>query len=322
VRVFVAGATGAVGRPLVRRLLEAGHDVTGLTRSPERAAALRAQGVDAVVADALDADAVTGAIAAARPEVVVNQLTDLPARIDLRRYRRDLAGTNRLRRETGPLFARAAREAGARRLIVQSVAFMLRPAGPPVLDETAPLLPATGVAGDGVAAIEALEQATLRAEGVEGVVLRYGFFYGPGTTYGPGGAFAEDARRRRLPVVGAGTGLTSFVHVDDAAAATVAALDRGAPGVYHVTDDEPVTQREWATRLASAVGAPPPRRVPLWLARLVAGPMTATAVDGRGAANAKARRELGWAPSYPSIREGFPAVFGAAPPPAGAARAG
>lgn len=320
-RVFVAGATGAIGRPLLRRLLDAGHDVIAMTRSPERADALGAQGADAVVADALDAAAATRAIVAARPEVVVNQLTDLPARIDMRRYRRELEGTNRLRRETGPVFARAAREAGARRLIVQSVSFMLRPEGPPVLDETAPLLPPTGVTGDAVAAIIALEQAALRAEAVEGIVLRYGFFYGPGTTYGPGGGFAEEARRRRLPIVGSGAGLTSFIHVDDAAAATVAALDRGASGVYHVTDDEPVSQREWATLLASAVGARPPRRVPLLLARLVAGPVASTAVDGRAASNAKARRELGWAPAYPSIREGFPAVFGAAPAPAAAPRA-
>jgi nucleoside-diphosphate-sugar epimerase len=319
-RVFVAGATGAIGRPLVGRLLEVGHDVTAMTRSPERAAALRAQGADAVVADALDPAAATRAVVAARPEVVVDQLTDLPARIDMRRYGRALEGTNRLRRETGPLFARAAREAGARRLIVQSVSFMLRPAGPPILDETAPLLPTTGPMGDSVAAVLALERAALHAEALEGVVLRYGFFYGPGTAYGPGGAFAEDALRRRMPVVGAGTGLTSFIHVDDGASATVAALDRGAPGVFHVTDDEPVTQREWATLLARAVGAAPPRRVPLWLARLAAGSVARTAVEGRGAANAKARRELGWAPAYPSIREGFPAVFGTAPPAAAPAR--
>ncbi|HSD75956.1 MAG TPA: NAD(P)-dependent oxidoreductase [Solirubrobacteraceae bacterium] len=304
-RVFVAGATGAIGRPLTRRLLEAGHDVAAMTRSRERAAALRECGVAAVGAAALDAAAATRAIAAARPEVVVHQLTDIPARIRPRRYAEDLAPTGRLRRETGPTFARAARAAGARRLVAQSISFVVRPEGPPVLDETAPALD-LAIARP---ALE-LEEAVLGAEALEGVVLRYGYFYGPGTGFGPGGASAEDVRRRRMPIIGRGEGLMSFIHVEDAAAATVQALDHGAPGIYNVTDDEPIAQREWVRLLAATLGAPPPRRIPAWVARLVAGPPAATAVAGHGQSNAKARRELGFVPVYPSVREGFPATFG------------
>ncbi|MCU0312815.1 MAG: NAD(P)-dependent oxidoreductase [Solirubrobacteraceae bacterium] len=319
-RVFLAGATGAIGRPLAERLLGAGHEVTGTTRSPGQAAALRERGIDAVVVDALDAEALRAAVLTARPEVVVNQLTALPQRIDPRRYARDLAATNRLRREAGPVLARAAAEAGARRIVAQSISFIARPEGPPVLDEDAPLFTdAPPGLRDGVEGAADLEHATLTTPGIEGLVLRYGFFYGPGTAFGPGGSQAQDVARRRLPVVGAGTGIFSFVHVDDAADATVLALDRGGPGVYHVTDDEPLAQRDWLPLLAGALGARPPRRVPVWLARLAAGPVAGQAVSMRGAANAKARRELGWVPGHPSVRTGFAEVFGAQ---AGSASAG
>ena len=160
-------------------------------------------------------------------------------------------------------------------------------------------------------AVIALERAVTGAEALEGVVLRYGLFYGAGTAFGPGGSFVEDVRRRRLPIVGAGTGRSSFVAIADAAAATMLTpLDRAAPGVYNVTDDDPIAQRDWVRVLADAAGAPAPRRIPLWLARLLAGPVAATAVGGRGASNAKARRELGWGPRWPSVRDGFPAVLG------------
>ena len=312
-RVFVAGGTGAIGRPLLAALRAAGHEPTVMTRSAQRAGALREEDVDAVVADAFDAEAVRAAIVAARPEVVVHQLTALPDRLDPRRYAELLGPTNRLRRETIGTFARAAREAGARRLIAQSVAFMLRPEGGWVKDETAPLwTDAPGGLHDAVDALAAMEGTTLGTEGLEGVVLRYGYFYGPGTSYAPGGYFAEEVRRRRFPVVGDGSGRFSFVHVDDAAAATVLALDRGGPGVFHVTDDEPAPAREWVPALAAAMGAKAPRRVPLWLARLAAGPVAAGMVSLRGASNAKARRELGFAPAFATYREGFPAVFGGA----------
>jgi nucleoside-diphosphate-sugar epimerase len=310
VRVFVAGGTGALGRSLIAALRAAGHEPTVMTRRPDRATALRDAGVDAVVADAFDAEAVRSAVLAARPEVVVHQLTAIPDRLEPRRYTELLEPTNRLRRETIGPFARAAAEAGARRLIAQSVSFMLRPAGGWVKDETAPLwIDAPGGMRDAVDALRVVEDTTLGTDGLEGVVLRYGFFYGPGTTYAPGGYYAEEVRRRRFPVVGDGSGRFSFIHVDDAAAATVLALDRGAPGVYHVTDDEPAPARDWVPALASAMGAKPPRRVPAWLAKLVGGPVAGQMLSQRGASNAKAREELGFTPRFPTYREGFRAVF-------------
>jgi nucleoside-diphosphate-sugar epimerase len=311
VRVFVAGATGAIGRPLVAQLLDGGHEVAALARSPDKAAALREGGVDAVVCDALDADGVRAAVVAARPEVVVHQLTQLPAALDMRRYAEALAPTNRLRRETGATFAAAARAVGARRLVVQSVAFMLRPEGPAVQDERAPLwLDAPGPMGEAVGALDTLERAALGAEGVEGVVLRYGFFYGPGTAYAPDGALAGEIRRRRFPIVGDGAARFAFVHVEDAARATVLALDRGSPGTFFVVDDEPAPAREWVPALAALLGAKRPLRIPVWVARLVAGPVAAGMAGLRGASNAKARTELGFQPRFATWREGFEAVFG------------
>jgi nucleoside-diphosphate-sugar epimerase len=310
VRVFVAGGTGALGRPLIAALRAAGHEPTVMTRRPDRAAALRDAGVEAVVADAFDADAVRAAVLAARSEVVVHQLTAIPERLQPRRYAELLEPTNRLRRETIGTFARAAAEAGARRLIAQSVAFMLRPEGGWVKDETAPLwTDAPGGTRSAVNALRVLEDTTLGTDGVEGVVLRYGFFYGPGTTYAPGGYFAEEVRRRRFPIVGDGSGRFSFIHVDDAAVATVLALDHGGPGIYHVTDDEPAPARDWVPAMAAAMGAKPPHRVPLWLARLGAGSTAAAMASMRGASNAKARGELGFAPRFSTYREGFRAVF-------------
>jgi nucleoside-diphosphate-sugar epimerase len=311
-RIFVAGGTGAIGRPLLERLRAEGHEAAVMTRSPERAAELRARGFDATVADAFDAEAVRAAVAAARPEVVIHQLTALPARMTPRRYREGLKRTNRLRRDTIGTFAGAARDAGARRLIAQSVAFVLRPEGGWVKDETAPLwVDAPDPFRDAVRALEVLEGTTIGTPGLEGVVLRYGLFYGPGTALARDGHYAGEARRRRLPVVGDGAGRASFVYIEDAAAATVLALDRGAPGIYNVTDDEPVPAREWIPAMAAAVGAPRPMRVPLWLGRLVGGPMAEALVSARGASNAKARAELGFRPRYPTYREGFAAVLGA-----------
>ncbi len=309
-KVFLAGASGAIGAPLLERLIAAGHDVTALARSHERAQQLSAAGATPAIADAFDAPALRSALLAAEPEVVVNQLTALPAAIRPRRYAQDLAATNRLRREAYPVIARAAAEAGARRVIAQSVAFMLDPSGPAVQDESAPLYrepPRSSV--EAVAAMEVLEDATLNTPGIEGLVLRYGFFYGAGQL-APGGSMAEDVRRRRLPVVGSGEGRFSFVHVGDAADATMLALDHGAPGIYNVTDDEPVRQREWVPGLAAILGVKAPRHVPLWLAKIAAGPMALGAVSLRGADNAKARRELQWTPARPTWREGFAEVFG------------
>jgi len=310
-RVFVAGATGAIGRPLLDRLQDAGHQVAALARSDAKARALRERGVEPHIADALDAVALARAVADARPEVVVNQLTALPANIDPRKYEQALGPTNVLRREAGPALARAAADAGARRIVAQSVCFMLDPSGPMVRDEDAPLyLDPPKPVREAVAAMTTLEQATLGTPGIEGVVLRYGFFYGAGQ-FSRSGATAKEIARRRMPVVGSGEGRFSFIHVEDAADATVAALDHGAPGIYNVTDDAPALQREWVREVARLIGAPKPMHVPLWLARLAAGPMARGAVELRGASNAKARRELGWAPARPDWRAGFAEEFGA-----------
>lgn len=312
-RVFVAGATGAIGRPLLARLAAAGHEVTAMTRSPERAAALRAHGHEAVVADAFDAPAVHAAVGAAQPEVVVNQLTALAPSFDPRRYGEWLAETNRLRREAAPVLVGAARAAGARRVVAQSISFIASPRAPAIASEADPVwTEAPEPIGGGVSSALALERAVTEAEGIEGLVLRYGYFYGPGTTYGPGGSIVADVRRRRFPVVGSGAGRFSFVHVDDAADATVLALTAGTTGVYNVVDDDPAPMREWLPALAAAAGAPKPLRVPAFVGRLAAGRYAVLyATVQRGASNAKARRELGWAPAHPSWRTGFPAVFGA-----------
>jgi nucleoside-diphosphate-sugar epimerase len=305
-KVFVAGATGAVGRPLLPKLVAAGHDVTGTTRSEARAEAIRAAGATAVVVDALDAAALREAVAAAAPEVVVHELTALPDRFQPRRT--DIyAATNRVRREGTRNLLDAARAAGARRFVCQSIAFACAPgAQPEVLDEQAPLnLDAPPPFGEGVRTVEQMERAVVGAEGLDGLVLRYGWFYGPGTYYADDGSSAADVRKRRFPVIGDGTGLFSFIHVDDAAQATVAAVERGAPGVYNVVDDEPAAMRDWLPAYAEAIGAPPPRRVPVWLARLIAGKMVAELNRQPGASNAKAKRELGWEPRWKSWREGF-----------------
>ncbi|HEX3510275.1 MAG TPA: NAD(P)-dependent oxidoreductase [Solirubrobacteraceae bacterium] len=309
-RVFVAGATGAIGRALVPLLLEAGHEVTGMTRSAERASELERTGAEAVVADALEADAVRQAVAAASPEVVVHQLTALPQRIDPRKLERDFALNDRLRSEGTAILVDAAREAGARRVIAQSIAFMYEP-GPPgtVHDEQDPLLehppPAFARTRDAVAT---LERTVLAADGV---VLRYGYFYGPGTALSGSGSTGADLRRRRFPVVGRGTGVWSLIHIRDAARATVAALTHGTSGTYNIVDDHPAQVAEWLPALARAIGAPRPLRLPAWVARLAAGSYGVEVMTrAQGASNARARADLGWQPELPSWREGFAADLG------------
>jgi nucleoside-diphosphate-sugar epimerase len=302
-RVFLAGAAGAIGRPLVPLLVAAGHEVTGTTRSPERADAIRAAGATPVVVDALDAGALRGAVEEAAPEVIVHQLTALPERLNFRK--RDLyAATNRLRDEGTRNLLDAARAAGARRFVCQSIAFAYAPGPrPEVMSEDAPLaVGAPPPFGEGVRVIDAMERAVVEAGGL---VLRYGWFYGPGTHFGEDGTLAADVRRRRFPIIGSGAGLWSFIHVDDAASATVTAIGRGDPGAYNVVDDEPAAARDWLPAYADAIGAPPPRRVPVWLARLIAGRVATTANVQPGASNAKVKRELGWQPRWGSWREGF-----------------
>jgi nucleoside-diphosphate-sugar epimerase len=238
--------------------------------------------------------------------VLVHELTSLPDRLDFRKEG-TYEATNRVRTEGTRILLDAARDAGARRFVCQSIAFAYRPEGGRVKTEDDPLMDdIPGNFGSGIRALNEMEAMVLGAEGLEGVVLRYGFFYGPGTYYGEDGTTTADVRRRRMPIVGRGTGLFSFVHVDDAADATVAAVERGAPGIYNVTDDEPAPMSEWLPVFAAAVGARPPRRVPLWLARFVGGREVPTfALELRGASNEKAKRELGWEPAHPTWRTGF-----------------
>lgn len=306
-RVFVAGATGAIGRPLLDRL--AGHHVTATTRSPDRADALRARGIDAVVLDAFDAAAVERAVIAARPDVVVHQLTALPHDASPSSMKRAIRETGRLRRETVPTFLDAAREARARRFLVQSMCFVTRPEGPEVLDEDAPpWLDAPGDMGEAVRPVDEMERAARAAEGIESLVLRYGFFYGPGTWYSAEGTIGRMVRRRMMPFIGDGMGRQSFVHVDDAAAATVLALDHGAPGIYNVTDDDPQTQNEWLEAVASHLGAKRPFRVPAFAARLIAGPAAVHyATTLRGARSGRAKEAFGWQPR--PIAEGLREEF-------------
>jgi 2-alkyl-3-oxoalkanoate reductase len=306
-KVFVAGATGVIGRRLVPMLIEAGHDVVGMTRSQEKAGKLRDRGADSVVCDVFDLDSLRAAMRAAAPEVVVHELTDLPAAIDPRRVSEQLAGTDRVRTEGTANLVSAALAAGARRIVAQSIAFAYAPTGGPIKEEKDPLfLDAPAPWSRSVRAVDELERTVTETEGIEGVVLRYGFFYGPGSSYASDGSLAREVRRRRLPIVGAGSGIFSFVHVDDAAGATVAAVEGGSPSIYNVVDDDPAPQREWLPRYAELLGAKKPFRAPKLIARLVAGRYAVMlATELRGASNERAKRELAWRPRYPSWRQGF-----------------
>ena len=310
-RIFVAGASGAIGRPLIGRLIDGGHQVTGMTRREERAAKIRDRGAGCVVCDAFDREALTRVVSETQPEVVVHELTALPPDLDPRK-KGIYAANNRIRREGTRNLIAAAGEAQARRIVAQSIAFIYAPTGGWVKSEDDPVMSgAPGEFGEGVEATLDLERQILGADGLDGLVLRYGFFYGPNTSYAADGYQAELVRKRRFPIVGSGGGTFSFVHVDDAAAATVAACERGAPGIYNVTDDEPAPVRDWLPSYAQALGAKPPRRLPAWLVRLVAGAgVAAFATTLRGASNEKAKRELGWQPRYPSWRQGFEQVLG------------
>ena len=299
-RVFVAGATGAVGRRLVPQLVEERHEVLGTSRAPEKAAQLRALGAHPVTLDLLDRDAVREAVGDARPDAIVHQATALAGVTDFRHFDRSFEPTNRLRTEGTDALLSAAKEAGIRRFVAQSyTGWPNARVGGPVKTEEDPL-DATPVPAmrETLAAIRHLERAVVDAGGI---ALRYGSLYGSSDD-----PQVEVVLKRRFPIVGDGGGIWSFVHVDDAAAATVLALERGAPGIYNIVDDEPAAVREWLPALAESVGAKPPRRVPRWLGRLAAGkPGVVLMTEIRGASNAKARRELGWEPRYTSWRQGF-----------------
>jgi len=308
-KVFVAGATGALGTQLVPLLVAHGHDVVGMTRTPAKADRLRHAGARPVVADALDGDAVGGAVGEAEPDVIVHQLTAIPPKISMRRFEREFALTNRLRTEGTDHLLSAGRAAGVSRFVAQSNASLYARIGGPTKREDAPLDddPPPEMR-EGLAALRHLEAAVTGARWTEGLVLRYGWFYGPGTSIAldPLGSQIELVRRRQVPVVGGGTGVWSFVHIEDAAAATVAAVEGGPAGTYNIVDDEPAPVSAWVPALAAAVGAKRPRHVPRWVGRLAAGEWATTAMtELRGAANDKAKRDLGWQLRYPSWRQGF-----------------
>jgi nucleoside-diphosphate-sugar epimerase len=307
-RVFVAGATGAIGQRLVPLLTDAGHEVVGTTRTPSKADGLRLSGAIPVVMDGHDGAAIRRAVLEARPDVVVHQMTSLSGDLDLRRFAESFAETNRLRTETTDHLLSAAVEAGARRFVAQSFAgWPNEQRGGPVKTEEDPIntSPPPEVE-ETLDAILHLEAVTTGIPGIEGLALRYGGFYGPGQALGKGGAMFDGVVGRQVPIVGRGNGIWSFVHIDDAAAATALAVERGAPGVYNIVDDDPAPVSEWLPYLADVLGAKPPRRVPVWLARLIVGePLVSMMTKLRGSSNAKAKRELGWRPAYPSWRDGF-----------------
>jgi 2-alkyl-3-oxoalkanoate reductase len=311
-KIFVAGATGALGRQLVPMLVAEGHEVVGMTRSAAKQDLLRSLGARPAVADALDPDAVAQAVASAEPEVIVHQLTALSGTMGIRDARNPerfegTIMTNRLRTKGTDHLLAAGRAVGARRFVAQSFgAFRLAGTSGPVQSEADP--PDPDARQPGLEAMLYLEQAVTTIEWGEGLVLRYGGFYGPGTgiSLAPDAVMTGPIRKRRFPIVGGGAGVWSFVHIEDAAAATAIAVERGQPGVYNVVDDEPAPVRAWLPVLASALGAKPPRRIPRWLARLAAGEMTTLMMtEARGASNEKAKRELGWQPRYASWRQGF-----------------
>jgi 2-alkyl-3-oxoalkanoate reductase len=314
-KIFVAGATGVLGRALVPQLVAQGHEVVGMTRSASKQDLVRSLGARPVLADALDPDAVAEAVASAEPEVIVHELTDLSGKLSARDMRHPERApmaitTNRLRSEGTDHLLAAGRAVGARRFVAQSfAAFRWAGTGGSVLTEADPIDPnPPGAMRPALAGILHVERAVTSIDWGEGLVLRYGGFYGPGTSVSraPDAAFAAPVRKRRFPIIGDGAGVWSHVQIEDAATATALAVECGEPGIFNVVDDEPAPVREWLPALASALGAKPPRRIPRWLARLVAGEMaTVMMTESRGSSNAKAKRELGWQLRYPSWRQGF-----------------
>ena len=306
-KVFLAGASGAIGRRLVPQLIEAGHQVTAITRSKEKLSELSDLGAEPVLCDVFDAGRLGSVVAQAEPDAVINQLTDLPQSLNPRKLGEYYAANNRVRREGTRNLLDAARGAGVRRFLVQGAAYWYAQTGGPVKTEEAPLyLEAPAPIGPAVETIKEVEDAVLSADGIEGIVLRYGMFYGPGTWYAKDGDIGRQVRKRRYPMIGHGEGTYSFIHVDDAASATVAALERARPGVYNVVDDDPATAAEWMLVYAEVLGAKRPPRVPAFVARLIAGDaIVKWSLGLRGASNERIKRELGWHPRYESWRRGF-----------------
>jgi nucleoside-diphosphate-sugar epimerase len=310
-RVFLVGASGAIGTRLVPQLIEHGHEVVGTVRSPGNAERVRALGAEPVVLDLLDRRAVRKAVLEAQPEAIVHEATALADATWGRNFDNVFAGTNALRTNGTDALLAAAREAGVRRFVAQSFAsYRYVREGGPVKTEDDPLDPTPPAnAGQSWAAMADLDRTVTEAGGI---ILRYGVFYGADND-----GLIEPVRKRQYPLVGDGGGITSWIHLEDAAAATVLALEQDGPAIYNVVDDEPAPVREWLPVFVQALGAKPPRHVPTWLARLFAGEAAVVmSTEARGASNAKAKRELGWTLRYPSWRQGFPEVYARSAAPA------
>jgi nucleoside-diphosphate-sugar epimerase len=305
-KVFVAGATGAIGTQLVPRLVQAGHEVHAMTRSENKQASLRSLGAVPVLADALSADQVAEAVGTVKPDAIIHELTSIGP-LDVRHFDRSFAMTNRLRTEGTDHLLSAAQAVGVERFVAQSYFAMYARTGSRIKSEDDPFdsSPAREMRQT-VAAIRHVEEAVLGATWTTGIVLRYGAFYGPGTNMAPDGDQSELVRRRKYPIIGDGAGVWSFIHVADAADATVAALERGNAGIYNIADDDPARMTEWLPSFAQSLGAKKPMRVPRFLGRLLAGE-TAVVMETelRGVSNAKAKRELDWQPAHPTWRPGF-----------------
>ncbi len=307
-KIFVAGATGAVGKQLVPLLISKGHHVVATTRTAGKTEALRALGAEAIELDGLNRNAVIDAVVASRPEAIVHQMTALASMRSLKNFDEEFAVTNRLRTEGTEHLIAAAQAAGTRKLVVQSyTGWPNARTGGPVKTEDDPLdtTPPKKMSRSLVAMRE-LERLVASANGVQGTVLRYGNFYGPGTAFSPDGEITRMVRRRQFPIIGSGAGIWSFIHMDDTAAAALAAIESNASGVFNIVDDEPAAVSVWLPELAKTIGAKPPRRIPAWLGRLVMGESGVSMMTQvRGSSNAKAKRVLGWQPIYPSWRQGF-----------------
>jgi nucleoside-diphosphate-sugar epimerase len=313
-KVFVAGATGAVGKRLIPALRARGYEVIGLTRSAEKAGVLRGAGAQAVVADALDRDAIIRVVGQVKPDVIIHQLTDLAKLGNLKNFDREFASTNRLRTEGTDNLLEAARRVGVRRFIAQSYgSWTYGRTGDGLKTESDKLdLHPPRKQEQSLTAIRHLEESVIGERSMTGVALRYGSLYGPGTNMAVDGDMGALVRARKVPVIGSGAGVWSFLHVHDAATAAVAAIDAGEAGIFNVCDDDPAPVSVWLPELARALRAPPPRHVPAWLGRLAAGEVGVSMMTQiRGMSNAKAKRGLSWQPRYPSWRQGFWTGLGA-----------
>jgi nucleoside-diphosphate-sugar epimerase len=309
VKIFIAGASGAIGMHLVAQLVARGHEVVGTTRSAAKTAGLRTLGAEPVVVDVLDPDSVADVVAKAEPEVIVHQATALNGPVSVRNVKRMAIATNRLRSVGTDHLLAAGRAIGVGKIVAQSNYAILERTHGPVVDENGRIEPNPPKdTKEAVAALRHLEDAVTGITWADGIALRYGGFYGPGTGIetAPDAVMAGLIRRRRFPIVGGGTGMWSMVHITDAASATVAAIERGRSGIYNVADDEPAPVREILMELARVLGAKPPRRVPAWVARLLAGKgAVGIMTQAVAISSEKIKRELGWTPQYPSWRQGF-----------------